>query len=146
MTEEENILALYKGAGIESVEKNLGEVVIEINAAYCHACKCFLESRSRHDYKTCECDNLMVDGGRDYIRRGFKDLDKIEELSIQRKHIDYDNMSYSDMLELLDAFKIWERIYELIEVEGDGMYKRFAKRWIPEMEKAFKRLDTLDRK
>ena len=124
--------------GIVNMTDQDPEYVIEINAAKCHECGSFLESRNRHDYRTCECGNLSVDGGHDYIRRGFKDKDKIEELSIQRKYIDYDNMSQHDMYILLEAMKKWMRIYELIEVEGDGLYKRFAQRWIPRLLEEFK--------
>lgn len=43
------------------------------NAARCLGCGMVLYSRFRHDYKECECGNLMVDGGSAYIRRGWKD-------------------------------------------------------------------------
>jgi len=40
-----------------------------------------LESRYRHDFKSCGCENgTFVDGGSDYLRVGGKDLDKIEVL------------------------------------------------------------------
>ena len=50
------------------------------NAARCLECDVLLYSRHRHDYRTCACGNLMVDGGADYIRRGFRDLSKIQEV------------------------------------------------------------------
>lgn len=36
----------------------------------CKACGGVIESRSRHDYKTCECGKTMIDGGFDYQRLG----------------------------------------------------------------------------
>lgn len=42
------------------------------NAAKCLLCGEILQSKHRHDYRTCSCGNLMVDGGLDYVRRGFK--------------------------------------------------------------------------
>lgn len=50
------------------------------NAARCLDCGDLLYSRNRHDYKTCTCGNLSVDGGSAYIRRGFRDLSRIEEI------------------------------------------------------------------
>ncbi len=43
------------------------------NAATCLKCNTYIFSRHRHDYVTCECGSLSVDGGMDYIRRSFKD-------------------------------------------------------------------------
>jgi len=51
------------------------------NRAKCLICGEILESKYRHDFKTCKCGNLSVDGGRDYIKRSVKYLDKFEELS-----------------------------------------------------------------
>jgi hypothetical protein len=57
------------------------------NAARCKKCGTYLESTHRHDYRTCGCPaNVMVDGGKDYIRRGWngnigKPDELIEELS-----------------------------------------------------------------
>ncbi len=124
------------------------KMVIEANAARCKVCDETLISLHVHDFKECSCTNLMVDGGTEYIRRGYKDKDKIEELSIIRKEIDYDDMSYDDMLILLDAFEKWETLYELVSVEEKawlGLYKRFAKRWIPVMKEEFHRLESLDK-
>ena len=39
----------------------------------CQQCKKRMFSFYRHDYKLCGCDNeTMVDGGRDYLRYGWK--------------------------------------------------------------------------
>lgn len=50
------------------------------NAARCLDCEELLYSQTRHDFKTCKCGNLLVDGGSAYIRRGFKDMSRIEEI------------------------------------------------------------------
>lgn len=39
------------------------------NAAQCNKCGVVLESKHRHDFKSCVCGNY-VDGGLSYIRRG----------------------------------------------------------------------------
>lgn len=51
------------------------------NRAKCLVCGEILESKCRHDFKTCNCGNLSVDGGKDYIRRCVKNVDKFEELT-----------------------------------------------------------------
>ena len=55
------------------------------NAAKCKTCGEVIESTYRHDFKTCSCGKVSVDGGKDYIRRGFPKHppeDWFEELSI----------------------------------------------------------------
>lgn len=37
----------------------------------CNHCGDVIESTYRHDYKTCKCGRVAVDGGHDYLRRGF---------------------------------------------------------------------------
>ena len=39
------------------------------NRALCLGCMTVLESKHRHDFQVCECDNF-IDGGNDYIRIG----------------------------------------------------------------------------
>lgn len=51
------------------------------NRAKCLICGEIIESKTVHDYKTCSCGNLSVDGGLEYTKRGVKDLDKWEDLS-----------------------------------------------------------------
>lgn len=51
------------------------------NRAKCLICGDEIESRTVHEYKTCSCGNLSVDGGLEYTKRGVKDLDKWEDLS-----------------------------------------------------------------
>lgn len=49
----------------------------------CLVCKEILVSFYRHDYKTCKCPNqTMIDGGRDYLKVGGKDLKKVQFLKI----------------------------------------------------------------
>ena len=52
------------------------------NSAKCLLCGDVLVSEHRHDFKSCSCGNLSVDGGNDYIRRGWSgSKDTILELS-----------------------------------------------------------------
>jgi hypothetical protein len=40
------------------------------NAAQCVKCKDVIESKHRHDFVSCSCRAIFVDGGMDYIRIG----------------------------------------------------------------------------
>src|ERR1035437_3166706 len=61
--------------------KHTQEVIIH-NRIQCLDCMKILESHSRHDYRTCGCpNNAMVDGGKDYQRRGGNHLGRIKDLS-----------------------------------------------------------------
>lgn len=51
------------------------------NRARCRRCGDIIESMYRHDFKSCKCGAISVDGGRDYLRRAAIDLNDIEELS-----------------------------------------------------------------
>jgi hypothetical protein len=57
---------------------------VVINKAQCKLCGDIIESKSGHDFKTCKCGEISVDGGRQYIRRAAKNLDNIVELSVER--------------------------------------------------------------
>ena len=51
------------------------------NRAQCLLCGDIIESISRHDFVTCTCGALSVDGGRSYIRRTFTNAEDFDELS-----------------------------------------------------------------
>lgn len=44
-----------------------------LNAIQCQSCKEIIVSRHRHDFKSCKCGNVSVDGGLEYKRRSFKE-------------------------------------------------------------------------
>lgn len=70
------------------------------NAARCLACGVTIESKHRHDYKTCGCPNeTMVDGGHAYLRRGAVDWGQVEDLSLEEQDgptIEGQNDAYTD--------------------------------------------------
>lgn len=39
------------------------------NKAKCFLCGDIIESKYRHDFVTCSCGKLSVDGGKDYLKR-----------------------------------------------------------------------------
>ncbi len=51
------------------------------NSARCRKCDSEIESKSRHDYVSCPCGAIFVDGGKDYCRAGG-DLKYFESTSL----------------------------------------------------------------
>lgn len=51
------------------------------NKAQCLICGDIIESKTVHDFKTCSCGNLSVDGGTYYLKRLIKNVDKFKDLS-----------------------------------------------------------------
>jgi len=63
---------------------SVGVLVIISNKAKCLKCGDVIESKSVHDFVTCSCGSLSVDGGKDYLRRvgnygDFEDLSEIQD-------------------------------------------------------------------
>ena len=50
---------------------NVGDIYT--NAARCLLCGDLIRSKNRHDFNTCSCGNISVDGGSWYVRRSFKE-------------------------------------------------------------------------
>lgn len=51
------------------------------NSARCLVCNEEIISKDTHDYVKCSCGNLSVDGGFNYLKRGFQYPDKWEDTS-----------------------------------------------------------------
>lgn len=51
------------------------------NRIRCKKCGDIIESKFTHDYKECSCKRCFVDGGHEYLRRGFIEKGDFEELS-----------------------------------------------------------------
>ena len=65
------------------------------NAVRCLSCNVELESKHRHDFQCCGCENQsFVDGGYDYSRVGGKDFDLIEYLC---KYKEYTKLEYESL-------------------------------------------------
>jgi hypothetical protein len=65
----------------------LGIGDIKLNRAKCLLCQDIIVSRNRHDFTTCKCGNLSVDGGSWYLKRCFKEIGQYEELSENYKEL-----------------------------------------------------------
>ncbi len=51
---------------------------ILFNSIKCKHCKQIINSRHVHDYKSCKCGKVAVDGGLDYLKRSGEHSDFIE--------------------------------------------------------------------
>lgn len=54
---------------------------IKTNKIKCLNCNDIIESTHVHDFKTCRCKSVSVDGGKEYMKRSFTDINLIEDLS-----------------------------------------------------------------
>ena len=59
---------------------------ILVNKAQCNNCEDIIESKFRHDFVTCSCGMISIDGGLDYLKRsfnlgssGYTDMSEYEE-------------------------------------------------------------------
>jgi hypothetical protein len=60
----------------------INKVSFKNNKIKCLGCGQILESKHRHDFQQCDCENqTFTDGGTEYFRRGGKNLDLIEDVS-----------------------------------------------------------------
>jgi hypothetical protein len=50
------------------------------NAIVCMICDDLIESKHTHDFKSCKCGTVYIDGGHEYLRR-LGDLDKYIDVS-----------------------------------------------------------------
>ena len=77
------------GTGL--IMENKIKVLIR-NVVKCLVCGQILESKHRHHYVKCKCDNeAFTDGGTIYVRLGAVDLGLIENLS---EYTTYDKVEY----------------------------------------------------
>lgn len=90
---------------------------IKINKAQCTHCRDILVSEFLHDFKTCSCGALSVDGGTDYLRRGGNKEDYIE-LSV----FQYEDM-YPKLQEYLSACPV--EIHAIYDPDGVPPYGDF---------------------
>jgi hypothetical protein len=47
------------------------------NIAQCRKCQDIIESKHRHDFVSCKCGAIFIDGGQDYQRYGAKDMNDV---------------------------------------------------------------------
>ena len=47
-------------------------MTIKTNKIQCRHCGDIIESTHVHDFRYCSCQTVFVDGGHEYLRRGYK--------------------------------------------------------------------------
>ena len=52
------------------------------NSARCALCGDEIFSESRHDFRSCSCGEIFIDGGPSYLRRGAKDMGNFIDTSV----------------------------------------------------------------
>lgn len=52
------------------------------NMMRCNHCMNVLISHHAHDYKECSCGKVFIDGGTDYLRRGYSAIEDYTEMSL----------------------------------------------------------------
>lgn len=66
--------------------------IIISNKIRCNICGDTIESKNTHDFIRCSCGRCFVDGGHEYLRRGFKFKTDYTELSETREKTVLDYM------------------------------------------------------
>lgn len=57
---------------------------MKITGIRCPACNCVVYSRARHDYRSCPCGSVSVDGGFDYLKVSHKEnIGQCEPIEIE---------------------------------------------------------------
>ena len=59
-----------------------GKPALVVNRAQCLNCGDVLISKHRHDYVSCCCGSLSLDGGLDYLKRSYINAGDVLELSL----------------------------------------------------------------
>ena len=54
---------------------------IIVNKIMCNHCGDIIESIYIHDYKQCKCGKCSIDGGHEYLKRGFQEQNDYKDLS-----------------------------------------------------------------
>lgn len=62
----------------------------------CMVCGCEIQSKHRHDFIQCDCNNCFVDGGNDYDRVGIQDKTMVEVWDEEKKEFVPYNEKFKD--------------------------------------------------
>lgn len=57
--------------------------IIIINRVLCEKCNDIVVSNSNHDFVSCHCGNISIDGGKYYLKRSWENDPNFIELSEQ---------------------------------------------------------------
>jgi hypothetical protein len=73
---------------VDPVIKKEPKYKIIHNKAQCKKCGDIIESKYRHDFVSCKCGSIFVDGGLDYCRSGADNFENFIDLSESELIID----------------------------------------------------------
>lgn len=101
---------------------------ILLNKIRCKRCGDEIESTTVHDFKTCRCGAVSVDGGPCYLRRlgypeDFEELSVAERYDLTAYGIDFpipDEVLREDIDNLLDAVRDGSHLIDCYAVEVQG--------------------------
>ncbi len=60
---------------------------IKKNIIQCKLCGDVIESKTVHDFVSCKCKSCFVDGGKEYVRYGAKNLDDVIVLTEYEENV-----------------------------------------------------------
>jgi len=63
-------------------EKRLAATSVVCTGIQCQACGEIVVSLHRHDWRSCKCGKVFIDGGRDYVRYGG-DAENIKSVTVR---------------------------------------------------------------
>ena len=105
--------------------------MIKVNKAKCLKCGDVIESTYRHDFVTCSCGNLSVDGGHDYLKRCFKSSEW-EDMSVEtsrlRDLLDGRSINAKSFAEKngIKVSTMYSIMHSQVENIGIGNFKKIA--------------------
>lgn len=90
--------------------------MIIYNAIKCNHCHDVIVSRHRHDFVKCTCLSIFVDGGLDYLRRGYKYPSDIIDLSLE------DNAPFETIRQYFDRYNgISKKYVKLKDIDNEWL-------------------------
>jgi len=89
---------------------------MKVNAIICSKCDTIIYSRAIHDFRTCKCESISIDGGFDYIRVLWDD----KKVSIP-KQIQLDVLATKE--ELYNDWNSRKDIYGMVNFNNSGSKK-----------------------
>ena len=81
------------------------KTIIITNVLQCKLCNDLIFSKHVHDYKQCKCGFVSIDGGNEYLKRGYNAA-KLKEFFPEGHQITYEEAS-----EYWKDLSTWEEIY-----------------------------------
>jgi len=69
--------------GKKEEPKSYSKPIILVHKVQCKKCNDIIESKHRHDFVTCSCGSISIDGGKDYMRwlGNFEDFIDLSEVT-----------------------------------------------------------------